>query len=280
MPQSREIGLLVGGDVGLSGNLGDIRVTKDVDETWVDEISNLFVLASALALPEVAEVIHRANKRKHLRGLLIEQKRDPNWVTTMLDRAGVRTLRHTLVHHDPQVFERILNAWRIGAEEQLIADATVQDELLLVKNCALDTIEVGVTEFDPLQRVSTETRTTFHVAADGAHLHWPDLDVHLDLESIRAALDPGLRERMKAERVKSDARIGQAIRSLRNEAGLRQKDIPSISARQVRRIEKGETTPRTASLREFANAHGLELNDYLSRLAERIQQHRSAEAAE
>jgi hypothetical protein len=55
---------------------------------------------------------------------------------------------------------------------------------------------------------------------------------------------------------------------------LTQKDIPNLSARQVRRIEKGETSPRTDSLRAFADAHGLEINDYLNRVAEEMRRMR------
>jgi DNA-binding transcriptional regulator YiaG len=195
----------------------------------------------------------------------------------MLDRAGLRTLRNTLVHSDAKVFQRILNAWRLGAEDELIADATVQDGLLLVRTCALDTLEIDVSELRPLRSSSESELTNFDVADDGSHLHWPALDVHLDLQGIRAAIDPELREELKAERLKSDQRMGQAIRALRNEAGLTQKDIPNLSARQVRRIEKGETSPRTVSLRAFAEAHGLEMNDYLNRVAEEMGRMQSVE---
>lgn len=277
---AREIGLLVQGDVDSPGELGDIRVIEDAEDEDVTEIPNLFVLSSALALPEVSEVIHRANEVKRLRGLLIDQERDPNWVTTMLDRAGVRTLRHTLVHHDPRVFHRVLNAWRIGAERELIADATLQDGLLLVKNCELDTFEVETEQLELLEAADTDELGKFEVAEDGAHLHWPDADIHLDLESIRAAIEPDLRDRLQAERLRSDELLGDAIRSLRKGSDIRQKDVPNISARQVRRVEKGETTPRVETLRNFAEAHGLTSNDYLEELAEEMRRLRRADAAE
>jgi hypothetical protein len=188
MPESRETGLFVGGDVEPPDNLGAIRVVEQVDPIFVDELPNIFVLSSAVALPEVVEVIHQASRFDRLRGLLIKQERDPRLVTTMLDRAGILSLRYTLVHHDPQVFQRILHAWHIGAEDRLVADATLQDGLLLVKSCALETIEVGIDELPALQGRSDDVRTSFDVADDGTHLHWPDLDVNLDLESIRTAV--------------------------------------------------------------------------------------------
>lgn len=280
MPQSRKIGVLIRGDVETPQDLGEIVVTEEADAQFVEAIPNLFILSSALALPEVADAVHQANRSKHLRGLLIDQERDPNWVTTMMDRAGVQTLRNTLVHHDPQVFQRILNAWRIGAEDSLIADATVQDGLLLVRNCALDTFAVETSDLRPLRSLTGEQLLDFEVALDGAHIHWAARDVHLNLESIRVALDPELRERLQAERLQSDQMLGKAVRSLRKDAGLRQKDFRDLSARQVRRIEKGESAPRTDKLRVLAEGHGLELNEYLNELADEMRRLQPEEAAE
>ena len=64
--------------------------------------------------------------------------------------------------------------------------------------------------------------------------------------------------------------MGRAIKAFRTEDKLRQRDIEGISTRQVRRIEKGEVRPRTDTLRHFARAHGLSLNEYLNRLAEKM----------
>ena len=115
---STGIGLVMAGDVHSPDTDGDIRIV-DSDAEGIEDINNLFVLASALALPEVSDIIHRANRLKHLRGLLIDQGHDSNWAPTMLDRAGLRTLRNTLVHSEAKVFQRILNAWRLGARGRL-----------------------------------------------------------------------------------------------------------------------------------------------------------------
>lgn len=245
-----------------------VHVVHELTETAVEEIKNLFVLVSALQLPDVADVIKAANRKKHLRGLFVEQHRDPNWVPAMLDRADLRTLRNTIVHSDPVVFERILNAWRIGAQDELVADATIQDELILVRTCSLETIEINVEELKPLREATREELTDYEVALDGAHIHWPELDVHIDLETIRVARNPQLRDEFRKQRLEERRQLGAAIRKLREEAGLRQKDIDGISPRQVRRIEKGEGKPRTDTLRHFAQAHDSSLNAYLNDLAD------------
>lgn len=247
-----------------------VQVVQELTESAVEEIKNLFVLVSGLQLPEVAAVVKAANRKKHLRGLFVEQPRDPNWVPAMLDRADLRTLRNTVVHADSSVFERILNAWRLGAQDELIADATVQGDILFVRTCALDTIEIKTGELKWLQGATSEELVDLDVSADGAYIHWPALDVDIDLENIRVVRDPELREEFQKRRLEDDRRMGRAIKAFRTEDKLRQRDIEGISTRQVRRIEKGEVRPRTDTLRHFARAHGLSLNEYLNRLAEKM----------
>lgn len=245
-----------------------VQVVQELTESAAEEIKNLFVLVSGLQLPEVATVVKAANRKKHLRGLFVEQPRDPNWVPAMLDRADLRTLRNTVVHADPSVFERILNAWRLGAQNELIADATVQGDILFVRTCALDTIEMELSDLESLQGAGSDELVELEVSTDGAYIRWPELDVDIDLETIRVVRDPELREEFQKRRLDDEQRMGRAIRALRIEDELRQRDIEGISTRQVRRIEKGEVRPRTDTLRHFAKAHGLSLNEYLNRLAE------------
>ena len=54
------------------------------------------------------------------------------------------------------------------------------------------------------------------------------------------------------------------------QALLRQSDIEGVSPRQVRRIENGEVRARTTTLKSFAEAHGLSVNDYLNHLSEKM----------
>ena len=247
-----------------------VEISEMLSESAAEEILNLFVLVSPLYLQDVAGVVKAANRRKHLRGLLVEQGRDPHWVTAMLDRADLRTLTNTLVHSDPAVFERVLNAWRIGAADELIADATIQEDLLLVRSCALNLVEIEVERLKPLRMASEKALLDFEIASDGAYIHWPRLNVHIDLEAIRVAGNPELKQQYQRARLDDDQCMGEAIKALRTEAGLRQKDIDGVSSRQVRRIESGEVRARTDTLRHFAKAHKISLNEYLNVLGERL----------
>ena len=268
MAISPNIHLLIQGSDKKRYEQPGIEVSETLTERAAEEILNLFVLVSPLHLRDVADVVKAANRKKHLRGLFVEQGHDPHWVTAMLDRADLRTLKNTLVHSDPLVFERVLNAWSMGAQDKLIADATVQEDLLLVRSCALDTIEIETAKLKPLREATPEDLLDFEVASDGAYIYWPAQDAHIDLESIRIAGNPALKQHFKRERLKDDECMGLAIKSLRNNQGLRQRDIEGVSSRQVRRIEGGEVRARMSTLRHFAKAHGLSLNDYLNELGE------------
>ena len=268
MASTSDIHLLVQGSDKSRYEKAGVRTSGELTESAAEEILNLFVLVSPLHLPDVAGVVKAANRKKHLRGLFVEQGRDPHWATTMLDRADLRTLRNTLVHSNPEVFQRVLQAWQMGAQDQLIADATIQENMLFVRTCSLETVEIQLEAIKALKNAARKALLDFEVSIEGAYIHWPRLDVHINMETIRVARDPALREEYQRERLEDDRQTGLAIKGLRKKAGLRQSDISGVSARQVRRIEGGEARARTETLEHFARAHELSLNDYLNEISE------------
>ena len=213
--------------------------------------------------------VREASRRHVLRALLVHADVEPRWVTQMLDQADLRTLRNLLVHRGPPVPCRLIHAWRLGAQDHLIADAVVVKDRLLVLSCALERFELPFGRLSALATIPEEARTKLEVADDGAYIYWPDADVHLDLETIRVTLDPKAREQALAEKLRHDRRLGRGTAKLRQEKGLRQTDIHGVSARQVRRIEAGEFFPRVDTLRRMAEAHGMSLAGYLDAVAGR-----------
>jgi transcriptional regulator with XRE-family HTH domain len=230
---------------------------------------NLFVLVSAINLPEVSTLVSHANRRNQLRALFIREDKNTSWLPHFLERAGIRILRNTLVHTDDTIPRRVLSAWSIAEQNKLIADATVSDDRLFVISCALKRFEVPFERFAALRDMPNAERSDFTIQPDGAYIHWPRPDVHLDLEAIRVAIDPGMRRRATRIKAHHDERYGQAIAMVRQKHGLKQSDIEGLSERQVRRIEKGEGTTVQA-LERLAQAHGISLQDYLTQLADTV----------
>ncbi|MBM4318552.1 MAG: hypothetical protein FJ125_00980, partial [Deltaproteobacteria bacterium] len=158
-----------------------LRVVKNADREVAETALNVFVFAVASELPAVADFVREANRRHQLRVLLVHADMDERWIAPMLARAELRTLRNLLVHRGPEVPRRVVEAWLLGAQDDLIADAVVFGETLLVLTCSLEPIEVRIDRVAPLRNLREDERSRFEIASDGSYLHWPSSDIHLDL---------------------------------------------------------------------------------------------------
>jgi hypothetical protein len=244
-----------------------LKVLRRPDMAVAERAVNIIVIVAASALPEVGPFVREANKRHHLKALLVHADLDERWIGQLLDRAQVRTLRNLLVHRGNEQPGRILGAWRTGAQDKLIADAVALPDRLLVISCALERMEVPFNRVRSLDEMAPKERLEFEIDVDGSYLYWPKADVHLDLDSMRFAIDEQARERARLDALRSNQRIGAAIASLRDSKGLSANAINGISDRQMRRIEQGRCVPRTATMEKLASAHGVALNEYLDSLA-------------
>ena len=259
----------------------ELKKALDTEEAPTDEpkqgenlFGNVLVLAAASELPQLASFLHSANSRHHLRALLVRDD-EPEWIPQLLSRANVRALRNMLVTsgEDVEVPRRVLSAWTLGAPGEMIADARAvgDGKRLLVVSCAMDQTECPFEEVPALAQLSEEERREFEVAGDGSYLYWPVSGVDLDLEALRYyAGEASHRRRADRERLAREEHFGAAVAAVRTRHELRQKDVAGLSARQVRRIEKGESYASTDTLEKLADAHGLEMNEYLERVAREV----------
>lgn len=247
---------------------GSVRVTRRAEPDLVQKGPAFLVLARASGLMSVADFVSKANHDHRLRGLLVNLDMDAAWITQMLDRAGLRTLRNCLLHTGPAVPQRVVEAWRCGAQDELIADVAVTDTTVFVMTCAFQRLEVDVAAVPALKLLTSVQLRDFQVAPDGNYVYWPAADVHLDADAFRVAADPGYRENARIEQMKRLADFGSRVRQLRKKQGLAASQVPGVSERQMRRIELGEFFPRVDTLSKLAAAHQLELDRYLAVLAE------------
>lgn len=229
--------------------------------------AEFFVVAAATELEPVAALVHEANAIHRLRALFVRADIDYTWFLPMLERANLRTLRNMLVHTSFSVPERVLRAWRNGAQDELIADAAVSVDRLFVRSCALERFEVGFADVPALARMPVADRAHFLVDPDGSYLHWDWGDTHIGLDSLRYVLDPDAKRAADLRRLSFDRRFGEAVKSLRVGSGLRQADVEGLSAKQVSRIEAGIGVPRLETVRKLSEAHGMSSAEYLDRVA-------------
>lgn len=239
------------------------RLLQKTRPQYGDTLRNLFILCAASELAQVSELVSAVNRRHQLRALFIRQDAEADWIPQLFERANMRVLRNTLVHSDLAVPKRVLTAWKHRAEKQLIANATVVDDRLLIMSCEPETIEVRFEVLPSLRAIPRAERKNFVISDDGSYIHWPTADIHLDIDGLRSALDPLWADKCAVKRVAHDSKFGNAISDLRRISGIRQSDITGLSERQVRRIEAGEPASVSA-LRALADAHGMTLDDYLT----------------
>lgn len=226
----------------------------------------LLVVCAASTLPTVASIAGGASRQHRLRGLLIRQDVGTGLIGPMLDRAGLRMWRNVLVHHGPPLTTRVLHAWEMGAEHELIAEASVTGGVLFVLSCALERLDVPIRKIPALAGIRADDLRLLEVSLDGGYLHWRRGDIHLDLGSLRYVIDPVWRAKADAARVGHHEQFGDAVRAVREARGIQQNAIEGLSARHVRRIERG-LFPKVATLRLLARAHGMELDQYLTAVA-------------
>jgi hypothetical protein len=223
-------------------------------------------MCDELRLQEVASVVSAANKRHHLRLLLVFSKTDATWLPQILDRADLRAIRNMVVHADPGLGSRILRAWERNAQDHLVGRAVALGDTLLVVTCTGERLEMPFEGMPALRRIPPEERGSLVVSPDGSYIHWPASDIHLDVDAIRARLDPAWAEQAMVRKLQHDQKYGAALRALRENAGLTQDQIPGLSERQVRRLERGESIS-SASLRCYAEALRLDLKGLLAAAA-------------
>lgn len=170
---------------------------------------------------------------------------------------------------DTDAVRRMGLARRCRAQQELIASAAVEAGRLIVWSCEPRRYEVGFADIPVLAALPSGARGSFTVSASGSRIHWEQGDVDLNLDTVREYVDPKVRQRHEALRRREGARYADAIRQLRVERGVKQSEIAGMSERQVRRLEKGDTTPQSGTLNKLASAHGMTVERYLAELARR-----------
>jgi hypothetical protein len=171
---------------------------------------------------------------------------------------------------DREVAKRIKSAWEWEAEDELIAIASTSEDALFVMGCDLKTWEIPFKFLPCFNQVSQSERGNFEIDEDGSYLYWKNVDLHLDLEDFKAAVDPEFKAQLLAEKQEYGKSFGRAIAIVRKTHKLNQDRIDGISDRHLRRIENEGQQPTLDALKKLAKAHGISLEDYLAEVNEAL----------
>lgn len=170
--------------------------------------------------------------------------------------------RRLHVTRDSSALRRLLIASRRAVPMEGIVDAYgVGDELVLVLG-DLTIRSFPRSELHGVGDLSEACFPDFEIDADGTYLRWPAEDVDLSVSAILQAVNPMSLADAEIDRLsREDA--GRALRRMRKERELRQRDIDGLSERQVRRLEKGTSRLTAEAAKAFARAFDLSLDRFL-----------------
>lgn len=181
------------------------------------------------------------------------------------------------VTEDRGALRRLLIAQSRRVAAEGIVDAyVVREELVLL----LGDLTVRSFPKDRLPDVAdwdVSTLRDFEIDPDGSFLRWSRLDLDLDVSALLQAVDPMYLADVEIERISRED-TGAALRAMREERGLRQKDISGLGERQVRRLEKGTSRLTLQAAREFASSFDLPVDRFLEILGERLPEQEDRQA--
>ena len=173
------------------------------------------------------------------------------------------------VCRDPAVVKRLVIALKRRVPWEGILDAYVLDDSLVVVLGDMSVREFPVGRLPAVNRFEPAVVGRFVIDSAGSYLYWPDQDVHIGPSQMLQAVDPNYLSDVEIRRYEME-NVSQALLDMRNDRGLKQTEIPGLSERHVRRLEKEEVRLTVDAATKLASAFGLSLSGFLGELSERI----------
>ena len=239
-------------------------------------------LATSNSGPEPSLVVARASELVGPNRVTL-----PDWVDTetrylvVLDMAEQAVLRlaSTLRLHrpdqrlqvcrDPLVVKRLVIALKRSAPWEGILDAYVLADSLVVVLGDMSAREFPIRRLPRIRRFEPAVLSHFEIDSAGSYLYWPDRDVHMGPSQMLQAVNPMYLAEVEIRRYQME-NVSQSLLDMRNDRRLKQTEIPGLSERHVRRLEKEEVRLTVEAATKFASAFGLTLSEFLDELSARI----------
>lgn len=168
---------------------------------------------------------------------------------------------------DRLAVRRLLTAQFRDVPVEGIVDAYVLNRDLVVLLGDVSLRAIPVARVAPLKGMGRGDLAAFEIDEDGSFLFWPAADLHLGVSQLLQAVDPSYLADIETRRLPASVAVGEEIARLRQAHGLAQSEIAGVSERHVRRIERGVSRLTGDSARQFANALGMELGEFLRHVA-------------
>ena len=243
--------------------------------------SGIILLICRLAdIPEESGALQAIGReRKHL---VFVEDMPVEAISARVPRLNVRDSRrlHMARERSPAaisaIIKRAIGGMAAGQAENRIVDAWIEGNQLVILSPSFMRLHVPLEELRRFLGKDMKSIKAFEIDENGSYLYWPHADVHFGWEQLQGIVDPVFLLAAKRRSFEFNAEYGAAIRSLREERGLKQTDIQGIADRHLRRIENGQISASKSSLEALAEAHEMILADYLDALAKRLQESKTS----
>lgn len=215
----------------------EIMGGQDLPE-WIDSETRFLVvldvpLAASMRLPTLLRL------RKPDQRLLLTD-----------DIGSVR--RWIIAPNRSQAYEGIIDAYVVGGSLTVfMGDLTIRD--------------FPIDQVPSLRSLEPELLRAVEVDIDGSFVTWPDTDIHLGPSQLLQAVDPSKLAEIEIERFRFE-NSAMALKHMRAERGLRQRDIQGLSERQVSRLENAESRLTADAAEKWASSLELSMGDFLDEL--------------
>ena len=123
-----------------------------------------------------------------------------------------------------------------------------------------------ISDLSALSELKEDEVSQFEIDEDGSYLYWESRDIHLGVSELLKETDRDYLVELEIGRAQKD-HIGRALVHMRAERQIRQSDFAGLSARQVRRLEKGDSQLTADSAQKLASSLGLQIEDFLAELS-------------
>lgn len=177
--------------------------------------------------------------------------------------------RRLRVSRDPLVVKRLVIALTRPAPWEGILDAYVLEDSLVAILGDMSVREFPIGSLPRVGKLERGEFGRFEIDSAGSYLYWPCQDVHMGPSQMLQAVDPVFLAEMEISRYEM-ARVSLALLDMRNDRRLKQTEIPGLSERHVRRLEKERARLTVESASRLADAFGLTVSEFLDELSGRI----------
>lgn len=167
------------------------------------------------------------------------------------------------------VVKRLIIALHRPAPWEGILDAYVLEDSLVVVLGDMSVREFPIGRLPRVRRLDPQEVARFEIDSSGSCLYWPAADVHMGPSQMLQAVDPVYLSEVEMRRYEME-NVSQALLDMRHDRHLKQTEIPGLSARHVRRLEKENARLTVDAATKFASAYGLSLSGFLDELSARI----------